>query len=154
VTGDGAARGPARGGSWSPEEVAGHLAAGGTWRYSRASGPGGQRRDHAETRAELVVGPDALEGLPEAVARRVHAGLGLGRRPLHLRAGTERSREHNRAKVLGRLGARVAAALAPPPPRRRATVPGRAAVERRLADKARRARRKAERRPPSPDEPR
>lgn len=131
-------------------EVAAHLAARGDWRYSRSSGPGGQRRDHAETRAELVVGADALDGLPERLAARLDDALGLERRPLRLRAGTERSREQNRTIVLDRLRARVGAAMAPPPPRRRPTRPGRGAVERRLAGKAHRAALKAGRRAADP----
>ena len=130
----------------TPGEAAAHLASRAEWRYSRASGPGGQRRDHAETRAELVVRAEALEGLPAPLAERLARGLGLERRPLRLRSETDRSRERNREIVLGRLEARVAAALAPPPPPRRPTAPSRAAKARRLEEKTQRGRVKAERR--------
>jgi ribosome-associated protein len=128
------------------QEAAARIAEQADWRYSRASGPGGQRRDHAETRAELTVRPAHLQGLPEPVARRIAAGLGLERRPLRLTSQAERSRERNREIVLERLERRVAGALAPAAPPRRPTRPSRAARERRLADKARRAQVKAGRR--------
>src|SRR5204863_9675307 len=112
----------------------------------RASGPGGQRRDHAETRADLHVPRAALRGLPEQVAERLGAALGLDRRPLRLTAQAERSRERNRELVEARLRARVERALAPGPPPRRPTRPSAGAVARRRADKARRARVKVMRR--------
>jgi ribosome-associated protein len=127
-------------------EIAARIAERAAWRYSRASGPGGQRRDHAQTRAELTVTPADLEGLPEPVARRIGARLDIERRPLRLISQAERSRERNRDAVVERLARRVAGALAPAPPPRRPTRPSRAARERRLADKARRAGIKAGRR--------
>jgi ribosome-associated protein len=132
----------------TPDQVAALLADRGTWTYSRASGPGGQRRDHAETRAQLTVAVDDLEDLPSEMADRLAERLGLDRRPLRLSSQAERSRERNRAIVLERLERRVAAALAPPPPARRPTRPTRAARERRLADKSRRSAVKSARRPP------
>lgn len=132
----------------TPDQVAALLADRGTWTYSRASGPGGQRRDHAETRAQLTVAVDDLEDLPSEMADRLAERLGLDRRPLRLSSQAERSRERNRAIVLERLERRVAAALAPPPPARRPTRPTRPARERRLADKARRSAVKSARRPP------
>ena len=131
----------------SPREAAARIAEQADWRYSRASGPGGQRRDHAQTRAELTVRAADLEGLPDHVARRIGAALGLDRRPLRLTSQAERSRERNREIVLERLERRVAGALAPGPAPRRPTRPSRAARERRLAEKARRAQVKAGRRP-------
>ena len=135
----------------TPAEVAALLAERGTWTYSRASGPGGQRRDHAETRAELTLRPSDLEILPRRIAARVEAGLGLSHRPLRLTSQAQRSRERNRAVVVARLEQRVARALAPPSPTRRPTRPSRGARERRLAAKARRAGVKAARRRPEPD---
>ncbi|HWH14763.1 MAG TPA: hypothetical protein VNT51_08445 [Miltoncostaeaceae bacterium] len=131
------------------QRVAAHLLAHGEWTYSRASGPGGQHRDHAETRAELTLRPEHLAGLPERVAQRLHASWGLDRQPLRLRAGTERSRERNRALVAHRLAQRVGTALAPPPPPRRPTRPGAGARARRRAGKEHRAAAKALRRAPA-----
>jgi len=61
-------------------------------------------------------------------------------------ASEHRSQLRNREAALERLAAILAKALAPPPPRRRPTKPRRGAVERRLADKKRRARTKQLRR--------
>lgn len=127
------------------QRVMDHLLARADWTYSRSSGPGGQRRDHTETRAELRLAADHLAGLPEDVRDAIRRGLGLDRRDLRLRCGTERSREHNREIVAGRLRARVEAALAPPPDPRRATRPSRAAKERRLGAKRQRGATKATR---------
>src|SRR5262245_2864769 len=128
-------------------EVTAHRLARGTWRYSRASGPGGQHRDHAETRAVLHVPRAALEGLPADVAERLGAELGLARRAVRLTSQAERSRERNRALVEERLAARVAAALAPRRPRRPPRPPA-AGAERRRPAKARRAAAQVARRPP------
>jgi ribosome-associated protein len=132
----------------TPEQVAAHVAERAAWRYSRSSGPGGQRRDHAETRAVLTVRRDDLVDLPEDLAAQLADGLGLDRRPLRLSSQADRSRERNREIVLERLERRIAEALAPAPPARRPTRPTRAARERRLADKTRRSQVKAGRRPP------
>jgi ribosome-associated protein len=61
-------------------------------------------------------------------------------------ASEERSQLRNREAARERLAAMLADALKPPPPRRRPTRPSRAAVERRLADKRRRAKTKKLRR--------
>jgi ribosome-associated protein len=132
----------------SPADVAAAIAERAAWTYSRSSGPGGQRRDHAETRAVLTVRRDDLADMPEGLAARLADGLGLDRRPLRLSSQAERSRERNREVVLQRLERRVADALAPAAPPRRPTRPTRAARERRLNDKARRSEVKAGRRPP------
>lgn len=132
-------------------EAAAHILSRAEWTYSRASGPGGQHRDHAETRAELTVREEHLAGLADPVRQRLRDALMLDVRPLRLRAGTERSRERNRGIVEARLTARVAAALAPAPPPRRPTRPGVAARERRVEDKTRRAQVKRTRRSVPPD---
>ena len=128
--------------------AAAHIAERATWGFSRSSGPGGQRRDHAETRAELTVTVADLEGLPERDASRIAAALRLDARPLRLTSQAQRSRERNREAVMIRLERRIADALAPPPPARRPTGPTRASRERRLAAKTRRGRIKLARRTP------
>ena len=133
----------------TPEEVTDHILARSTWRYSRASGPGGQHRDHTETRAELIVVARALEGLPTDVVARLTTALHLARRPLRLASQADRSRDRNRATVEAGLRARVTKALAPRRARR-ATAPSKAAVARRLDQKAHRAQVKSMRRRPDP----
>jgi ribosome-associated protein len=122
-----------------------------TWAFSRSSGPGGQRRDKTETRAELTIRVDDLADLPERERVRLVAALHLDTRPLRLTSQAQRSRERNRGVVLERLERRVADALAPSPPSRRPTRPSRASKERRLAAKTHRARIKSGRRSPGDD---
>ena len=136
----------------SPEEVAAHLAEGGAWHYSRASGPGGQRRDHAATRAELTIRPAHLEGLPPDVADRLRERWALDERPLRLTSQAERSRERNRQTVIERLEpARRRRSPAPSPPRR-PTRPGRGARERRLATRRGAPRSRRDASPPRPSD--
>jgi len=132
-------------------EITAYLVSNGAWTYSRSGGPGGQRRDHVATEARFELTADVLGGLPDHVAQRLRAGLHLDERPLRLRSGTERLREHNRDRIIRRLTLRVGEAMGPPPPARRATRPSRGAVERRLATKRRRAATKAQRSSPDVD---
>jgi protein subunit release factor B len=69
-----------------PSEVVAHLLERARWSASRSSGPGGQRRDKVETRAELTIDLDALEGLDPSVAARLTQRLGLHERPLRITA--------------------------------------------------------------------
>jgi protein subunit release factor B len=87
------------------------------------SGPGGQHRNKTESAVRLV-----------------HAPTGVA-----VTATERRSQARNRAAALERLRAALVP-LARRPAVRRPTRPGRAARERRLADKRRRAERKASRR--------
>jgi ribosome-associated protein len=128
-----------------------HLLQRAGWSASRSSGPGGQHRDKASTRAELVVDGDALVGLPSHQAERLAERLGLDERPLRILSQVERSLGRNREIAAARLGALVAAALAPDPPQRRPTRPGRPAREKRLASKTHRGTVKRLRRPPESD---
>jgi ribosome-associated protein len=131
--------------------VAATIAERATWGFSRSSGPGGQRRDKTETRAELTIRTEHLEGLAERDVARLVRALRLDERPLRLTSQAQRSRERNREVVMERLRQRVADALAPAPPSRRPTGPSRAAKERRLAEKTHRARIKSGRRCPGDD---
>jgi protein subunit release factor B len=88
-----------------------------------ASGPGGQHRNKAATGVRLAHGP--IGAVVTATERR--------------------SQAQNRGAALRRLRARLAA-LAREPRVRRPTAPTRASRERRLAEKRRRAERKAGRR--------
>ena len=133
------------------EAVTEHLLQRAVWGASRSSGPGGQHRDKASTRAELVVDREALLGLPTPQAERLAERLGLDDRPLRILSQVERSLTRNREIAATRLEALVAAALAPDPPQRRPTRPTRPAREKRLASKTRRGTVKRLRRPPAED---
>jgi ribosome-associated protein len=133
------------------EEVMQLVLRGAQWSASRSSGPGGQHRDKASTRAELTLGIDSLAGLDPDTAARVASALGLDERPLRITVQDERSLSRNQEIAISRLTDLVSEALAPPPPSRRPTRPSRAKREARLADKTRRASLKRLRREP-PDE--
>lgn len=113
-----------------------------TWRFSRSSGPGGQGVNTTDSRIELSVDLTACEGFTPQQRQRVLERLGprLVEGVLTIAASEFRSQLRNRRAARDRLAAQLAEALAPPPPRRRATKPSRAAVARRLEDKARRGR--------------
>jgi ribosome-associated protein len=133
-------------------EVADYLLQRARWSATRSSGPGGQRRDKVETRAELTVDLEALEGLDPALADRLAERLGLRERPLRITSQEERSLARNQARAAERLGEVVAAALAPPPPPRRPTRPSRGQREARLSEKsARGAVKRLRQRPGDPE---
>ncbi|MEB3158356.1 MAG: alternative ribosome rescue aminoacyl-tRNA hydrolase ArfB [Synechococcus sp.] len=111
------------------------------WRFSRASGPGGQGVNTTDSRVELVfdlersrvLGPFRRERLRVALGARVVEGC------VRVVASEERSQWQNRQRALARLGDLLREGLKPPPPQRKPTRPGRAAVQRRLEAKGRRS---------------
>ena len=137
--------------SMTPGAVADYLLARAAVRFSRASGPGGQHRDHTESRAELVLNRDALDDLPEQIGKLLRHALHLDERPLRLSAQADRSKERNRTAVEARLRERVVAALTPRPTRR-PTRRSKRVIARRLDQKARRGQVKNLRQRPHPDD--
>jgi ribosome-associated protein len=119
-----------------PRAVADHLLQRARWSATRSSGPGGQRRDKVETRAELTVELESLDGLEPALATRLAERLGLHERPLRITSQEERSLARNQQRAADRLIELVAEALAPPPPPRRPTRPSRGQREARLSEKS------------------
>jgi ribosome-associated protein len=119
------------------------------WRFSHSSGPGGQGVNTADSRVELsldierttALGPIQRKRALERLSGRLVDGV------LTITASEQRSQYRNREAALERLAEIVSKAVAPPRPRRKRTRPSRAAVERRLEDKRRRARTKRLRRP-------
>ena len=118
------------------------------WRFSRSSGPGGRSVNTTDSRVELSLdlttttafGPVQRARALQRLAGRLVDGV------LTVTASEHRSQLRNREAALERLAGILATALAPPPSQRRPTKPRRGAVERRLADKKRRARTKRLRR--------
>jgi ribosome-associated protein len=108
------------------------------WRFSRASGPGGQGVNTTDSRVQLSFD---LRSLPEPYRSRARASLAAHAVDdvITVVAAERRSQFQNRASATARLVDLLRAATAPPPPRRRRTRPTRSAVELRLADKRRRA---------------
>ena len=118
------------------------------WRFSRSSGPGGQSVNTADSRVELRLDLTTTTALGPVQRARALKRLGdrLVDGAIVVTASEHRSQLRNRDAALERLAAVLAEAVAPPPPRRKPTRPHRGAVERRLADKKRRARTKRLRR--------
>ena len=121
------------------------------WRFSRASGPGGQHVNTSDSRVELFwdVARSAVlsEGQRERLLARLDSRLVSG--VLTVSASEQRSQLRNRETALAKLAGLVAAGLAPDGPRRRATKPTRGSVRRRLSAKGQRSETKRQRqRPP------
>lgn len=122
-----------------------------SWRFSRASGPGGQGVNTADSRVELrwdaaasrVLSPLQRERLLDRLSGRLVAGV------LTVTASEHRAQLRNRDAARARLAGMVADALRPPSPTRRPTTPSRGAKERRLRTKKRRTDLKRLRRPPT-----
>jgi ribosome-associated protein len=111
------------------------------WRFSHSSGPGGQSVNTADSRVELSfdvarspsLGPVQRARALDRLRGRLIDGV------LTVKASRQRSQLQNREAARERLADVLAKAIAPPPPRRKPTKPSRAAEDRRIADKKRRA---------------
>jgi ribosome-associated protein len=117
-------------------------------RFSRSSGPGGQSVNTTDSRVELSFDVERSPSLPEHARRRALDRLGtrLADGVLTVAASRERSQLLNRLAARDRLAALLAEAVAPPARPRVATRPSRAARQRRVDDKRRRAQTKRNRR--------
>lgn len=119
-----------------------------SWRFSRASGPGGQSVNTADSRVELsydVARSSALSEFLRARALERLAGR-LVDGVLTVKASEHRSQLKNRLAAQMRLAGVLREATAPPPKPRRPTRPSRGAREERLAAKKRRGDLKRQRR--------
>jgi ribosome-associated protein len=125
------------------------------WRFSRASGPGGQGVNTTDSRVELVYDLAASDALPPALRERALRRLAARLTPagVVVVAAEHRSQWQNRQAAQKRLVELIKAAIAPPPPPRRPTRPSRGSVERRLKAKRQRGSLKSRRRQGPPEEP-
>lgn len=96
----------------------------------RSTGPGGQSVNTTDSAVRLTHEPSGIV----VTCRR------------------QRSQLRNKEECLTRLRTRLEEVLAPPPPPRKKSRPSRAAVEKRLSQKAARSATKAKRRTPSGEE--
>ena len=114
---------------------------------SRASGPGGQHVNKADTRIQVrwnVVESRALGPVQRGRVLRALATRLTGAGEIVLASDTHRSQRRNREEVDRRLAQLVREALVPPKPRKR-TRPTAASSRRRLEDKRHRGKRKRDR---------
>ncbi|MBV9161208.1 MAG: aminoacyl-tRNA hydrolase [Pseudonocardiales bacterium] len=111
------------------------------WRFSRASGPGGQGVNTTDSRVELIFDVAASAAFTPAQRDRILQRLSgrLVDGVLTVVAAEHRSQVRNRDVARVRLAAMLRQVLTPDPPTRHPTRPSRAARERRLADKRRRS---------------
>lgn len=120
------------------------------WRFSRASGPGGQSVNTSDSRVELSFDLSSTDVLGEALKLRAEARLAtrLVDGVITVTASEHRSQLRNREAAERRLVRLVSDAIAPPAPPRRATRPTRGSVRRRLETKRRRSDLKRQRQAP------
>ncbi|MFC8173870.1 alternative ribosome rescue aminoacyl-tRNA hydrolase ArfB [Streptomyces sp. NPDC057242] len=111
------------------------------WRFSRASGPGGQHVNTSDSRVELRFDLAATDALPEVWKARALERLAsrLVDGVVTVRASEHRSQWRNRETAAVRLAALLAEATAPPPKPRRPTKIPRGINERRLREKKQRS---------------
>lgn len=121
------------------------------WRFSRASGPGGQHVNTSDSRVELSWNIAVSRAVSQAQRERLLSRLStrLVGGVLTVSAAEQRSQLQNRRSASDKLVQLVAAALAPDPPKRRATKPTKGSQRRRLESKARRSQTKQQRQRPT-----
>ena len=116
-----------------------------TVRTARSSGPGGQRVNKANTKVDVRVDPNRIEGLSDEARRRLLSFAPLdadGR--LHVVRQVHREQGRNLAEAYDKVRELLLVALFAPLIRRK-TKPSPAVDERRLWHKRKRAERKRER---------
>lgn len=111
-------------------------------RFSRSGGPGGQNVNKRDTKVDVLFHVRKSAALTERqkwlVLSRLRSRIDA-EGVLRVTSSEERTQALNRETALERLESLLYRALAPPPKPRRATKPSKASIDRRIADKKRRA---------------
>jgi ribosome-associated protein len=107
-----------------------------SWRFSRASGPGGQHVNTTDTRVQLTFDLAGSNAFPDRLKQRMLARLGD---QVVVVASEHRSQVRNRNAAERRLAEVLAEAMKPPPPRRVPTKPSKGSQQRRLRQKKQRS---------------
>lgn len=105
-----------------------------TWRFSRASGPGGQNVNTTDTRVQLSFDLAGSDAFPDKLKQRMLARLGD---QVVVAATEHRSQLRNRRAAEERLGRLLQEAMRPPPARRVPTKPSKGFKQRRIQQKKR-----------------
>lgn len=121
------------------------------WRFSRASGPGGQHVNKTDSRVELFWSVDDSTTLSEEQRELLLDRLGsrLIAGAINVTASEQRSQRRNRETALEKLAQLIREGLAPAGPKRRPTKPTRGSKRRHRAAKKQRSDVKQQRRRPS-----
>ncbi len=125
-----------------------------TYRFMRASGPGGQHVNKVATAVQLRFDAARSPSLPDDVRSRLIRLAGrrmTGEGELIIEAKRFRTQERNRDDAVTRLVELIRAAALPPKPRKKTKV-SQASRERRLEEKKQRGQTKKMRRASSPVE--
>lgn len=102
------------------------------WRFSRASGPGGQGVNTTDSRVQLTYSLAESRVFPDALRDRAVARLGD---VVTVVASEHRAQLANRRAAEERLTALLAEAIKPPPRKRVPTKPSKGAQQRRIDQK-------------------
>jgi ribosome-associated protein len=103
-----------------------------TWRFSRASGPGGQGVNTTDSRVQLTYDLGGSSAFPDALKARMVGRLGG---LVVVTASEHRAQLSNRRAAEERLVALLESAMKPPPRKRVATKPSKGSQQRRVDQK-------------------
>ena len=103
-----------------------------TWKFSRASGPGGQGVNTTDSRVQLSFDLAGSDVFPEAVKTRLLSRLGA---VVTVVASEHRAQLSNRRAAEDRLIALLEAGMKPPPRKRVPTKPSKGSQRRRVDQK-------------------
>jgi ribosome-associated protein len=107
------------------------------WRFSKASGPGGQGVNTTDSRVQVTFDLAQSPSVPDVLKARAIRRLGprVHEGSITITAMESRSQWQNRRSARIRLMEVLRQAMASPPRQRRATRPTRGSVERRISEK-------------------